>query len=151
MMRPSAVQQAEQAYQAARNARHLEDGDATIAYATKAIKLDPTRYDAYNLRAECYMIKRKLNSARADIQAALRLEPNEPGFIYSTMAQIESLDGNAEGFYLYVEKAIQHHVSIWEYLDEPGINEHRNETRFKNLINNYAPGKLEEQDSLQSK
>ena len=33
MMRPSAVQQAEQAYQAARNARHLEDGDATIAYS----------------------------------------------------------------------------------------------------------------------
>lgn len=150
-MRPTAAEEAEKLYQAARNARHLEDCDATIMFVTKAMKLDPTRYDALNLRAECYLIKRKLNSARADIQAALRLEPNEPGLIYSTLAQIESMDGNTEGFYLYIEKAIQNHVAIWEFLDEPGINERRNEARFKNLIKTYAPDALEEKDSINLK
>lgn len=136
-MQPDPSVKAEGLYQEARKYRHLENLDKTIEFSTKTLKIMPDHYNALNLRAECYMLKNKLDLAFIDIQKAIQLKPNDPGYIYSTMAQIESLRGNTEGFYRFIDSAMTWHIPIWDFSEEPGIKEHSDEARFKEITEDF--------------
>jgi hypothetical protein len=107
-----------------------------IDYASQAIYLQSDYAEAYNLRAECYLLKDKLDSAFVDARKSIQIDSNN-WQTYSTLAQIEAVRKNDNGFYENIEKALQHHGEVWNYLDEKGIVLYKNDERFINMLTSY--------------
>lgn len=110
--------------------------DKALEVCNKAVALRQNDYGLYNQRADILFKMARYTQARGDAERAITLNPNDC-WSYMTMAQIQTSLGNTERFYYYLEKSLQKHCEVWEYDEQPGILEHRNEDRFKRLIRAY--------------
>lgn len=110
--------------------------EKALEVCNKAVALRQNDYALYNQRADILFKMTRYTQARGDAERAITLNPNNC-WSYMTMAQIQTGLGNSERFYYYIEKALQKHCEVWDYDEQPGILEHRNEARFKRLMRDY--------------
>jgi tetratricopeptide (TPR) repeat protein len=110
--------------------------EGSINFASQAILLQTDNAGAYNLRAECYLLKDKLDSAFVDARKSIQIDSTN-WLTYSTLAQIEAVRKNDKGFFENIEKALQHHGDIWNYLDEKGIILYAHDEKFIDMLNLY--------------
>lgn len=117
----------------------LQEEEA-LALLRKAVSLQQVDYELYNQRADLYFKMGRYPQAEADAERAIRLNPN-CCMSYVTIAQIMTKRGRTEEFYANIEKALKRNTegkcSVWQFDELPGIIEHRNEPRFKQLIAAY--------------
>lgn len=114
--------------------------EEALALLRKAVSLQQVDYELYNQRADLYFKMGRYPQAEADAERAIRLNPN-CCLSYVTIAQIMTKRGRTEEFYANMEKALKRNTegkcNIWQHDELPGIIEHRNEPRFRQLIAAY--------------
>lgn len=121
-----------------------------IGYCSESIKYNDDNWEPYNLRAECNLLlfmdnkeRKYLNNALSDALSALKYNPDDisedqkRGFINSTLAQIYSLKGDNSKFYFYVEESLKMGLNLWEYQEQPGFKERKEETKFQDILHHY--------------
>ena len=130
------VRDGKEAYEESLRQRKNNNIDKSIEYATKAIGYQPDNADAYNLRAECYLLKDVLDAAFIDARRSIQIDSNNC-YTYSTLAQIEALRKNDKGFFENIEKSLQHGCEMWKYTKEKGIVLYADNQDFINMLMAY--------------
>ena len=121
-----------------------------IGYCSESVKYNDDNWESYNLRAECNLLlfidnkeKKYLNSALSDALSALKhnnddiSEDQKRGFINSTLAQIYSLKGDNSKFYFYAEESLKMGLNLWEYQEQPGFKERKEDVKFQAILKQY--------------
>ncbi len=114
--------------------------EGALALLSKALLLQQLDYELYNQRADLYFKMGRYPQAENDAERAIRLNPS-CCLSYVTTAQIMTKRGRTEEFYANIEKALKRNTegkcNLWQFDELPGIIEHRNEPRFKQLMAAY--------------
>ncbi len=110
--------------------------DKAIFNFTKAINLQQSNAKYYNARADALFNQKEYANAKNDAIKAILLDANFAQ-AYVTLAQCCSKLNDVECFYHNIELSMKKHFPLWEHDQEPGIFEHTNESRYKQLITRY--------------
>ena len=126
-------------YQDAVGYARQQDFHNALEAINKAIRLQSGKYDFFELQSECYLQLGNYSDGLKSVENALALDPHggPEGCIYATLAQIKSLLGDTEGFYLNIEKSMQFGCDIWNYQFQKGTVDHKEEPRFQELLQKY--------------
>lgn len=116
----------------------LKDFQPALEDVTNAIKLDENYSNAFNVRACIYRKLKQYDLAQLDNEKSLLLD-NKNSDNWGTKAEIFSDLGNDEGFYEYIEKAIDLGLNIQKEIeDEPKLmNKYLHQSRFQELLKKY--------------
>jgi len=86
-----------------------------------------------NQRANIYLHLSRYAEARGDARKAIALNP-EYCDSYVSLAQAQAKLGDVEDFYRNVETALRKRCEVWDYTQQIGLSDFRNQPRFKKLL-----------------
>lgn len=91
-----------------------------------------------NARADLYRIMGKLEEAHKDIRRAIELVPSNPVYL-ATLAEIYSIEGKHEEFYLHFTLALEKTLNIEMIKTAMDVyDKYRNDPRFISILNKYG-------------
>lgn len=99
--------------------------------------LNPEDDITLNARADLYRIMGKVEQAHKDIRKAIELVPSNPVYL-ATLAEIYSVEGKHEEFYLHFTLALEKELTI-EMIETAMevYNKYINDSRFISILNKY--------------
>lgn len=91
----------------------------------------------YN-KANALRLLNEYSLAERAAKRALTLDPDN-GYIYATIAEIHSEQGQTNAFYASMTEAVKRDFPLWRHLNDRAVKPHRRSAVVRKLLEEYAP------------